>query len=703
MEKTSVDLVWVAGCSFLVFLMQAGFLCLEAGQSRSKNFINVALKNIIDAGIAVIVFWAVGYGLMFGLTTFGWLGGDNFFPSLNENGAWSSTFFVFQTMFCSTAVTILSGAVAERVRITTYALLSVAISGLIYPVIGHWAWNGVNFGETYGWLGALGFVDFAGSTVVHSTGGWIAVAALIWIGPRMGRFPDNAPPRKIPGANIPLAVLGVLLLWLGWFGFNGGSTFAFDESVPRIIANTLLGSAAGLLTAAFFSLMAKRRIEVDWAMNGALAGAVSVTANCHAISPHFAVIIGAVGGVICGTCADWLEKIRIDDAVGAIPVHLAAGIWGTLATGLFADLELLGTGLGRVEQIGAQLLGIFVTAAWAFSSAWIVLWGVSQVMPLRVTREQEQIGMNVSEHGASTETQDFYQIMEQQARTGDLSLRVPEEPFTEIGRIAARYNQVMANLEKSVKRTDAIVESSIAGILTVSREGYRVTSINPAGEHILRIPANEAIGKPITSILDVTDEDGEGSPLLFGALLRELAEGRQRRELTGRRPNGSEFPMEIAVVESTAGDEDFFTITIENIAERKEFAREAELARQEREHLLQDIEEPVLLVDERGQILAANRAAAQQLPDFELGEPAAALLFESEREQRARHGFAQIAAQRFHPAEGKLIKTQIRWRRGRGESLLMIRRLESGDIVNLMIILNPSLDSKHSEFDSLPF
>src|SRR3972149_6035643 len=244
MEKSLMDIFWVLICAGLVFLMQAGFTCLESGLTRSKNSINVAIKNITDFGISTILFWAIGFALMFGTSHGTWIGSTGFFLPLDE-GTWPTTFFLFELMFCATAVTIVSGATAERLRFGSYIIISIISSGLIYPTFGHWAWNGAQQGIFSGWLGMRGFVDFAGSTVVHSVGGWISLAALLVIGPREGRFPKVEVYKKIHGSNLPFSVLGVLLLWIGWFGFNGGSTLALNDQVAGIVTDTFLSGAAG--------------------------------------------------------------------------------------------------------------------------------------------------------------------------------------------------------------------------------------------------------------------------------------------------------------------------------------------------------------------------------------------------------------------------------------------------------------------------
>lgn len=434
-----IDLLWVLLSAGLVFLMQAGFMCLESGLTRSKNSINVAVKNMADFGLSFAIFWGTGYGIMFGQSQWGWWGTNQFFFGGTE-GASQTAFFLFQAMFCGTATTIISGAVAERLRFKAYVAIASLVAGLVYPFLGHWAWN------QEGWLRDLGFVDFAGSTVVHSLGAWISLAALSLVGPRQQRFVDGKP-QKIQGSNMPFSVLGALLLWFGWIGFNGGSTLALNAQVPGIVLNTLLSGSMGMITGAVFSLVRHRVLEVELLINGSLAGLVAVTACCHAIPTGVAAIVGITGAAVAWWVTDLLETWQIDDAVGAIAVHGGAGLWGTLCVGLFGSLEVLDTGLSRSAQIGVQLLGMGVTGLWAFGVSGLLLWGLNRVVALRVSPEAEVMGLNICEHHAKTEVYDLFEIMDYQARTHDLSLRAPVEPFTEVGHIATRYNQVMDALE----------------------------------------------------------------------------------------------------------------------------------------------------------------------------------------------------------------------------------------------------------------
>lgn len=589
MDQSYVDILWVLISASLVFLMQAGFLCLEAGSTRSKNTINVVIKNISDFGISVLCFWLFGYALMFGTSHFGWVGMSKLAPEVGQGDVWLVVFFLFQAMFCSTAVTIVSGAVAERMRFGSYLAIALFVSGIVYPVFGHWAWNGLDVGESFGWLGQLGFVDFAGSTVVHSVGGWVALAAAILVGPRIGRFSRKRRRPLLVGYDFPLALLGVLLLWLGWFGFNGGSVLALNEQVPGVIANTVLAGTAGLVTPIGLSIVKHEQLRVNAVMNGSLAGLVAITANCHVVTAGAAIAIGAIGSLWMLMAEEQLERWKVDDVVGAIPVHLAAGIWGTLAVGIFGDLTLIGTGLNRLAQIGMQLAGVVTAGVWAFGLTFFVLWLTNRRWPLRVGRRDEHIGLNVAEHGAVSDLVDFFTIMRRQERIGDLRLRAPVEPFTPVGQIAARYNRVIGSLEQALARTDAIVASAIETILTVSARDLTIRSANPAVRKMFGISEKHLEGTPLSNLLGIhslapdrlaikqNGQPPKPTPELRTLLQKASLEGTPY-ELEGKRRSGGTFPIEITVAFLRTRREDCYTLIVRDITLRKQAETAIQLA-----------------------------------------------------------------------------------------------------------------------------
>ena len=446
--KSFVDTLWVIDCAILVFIMQAGFMCVESGLSRHKNSINVALKNAADFGVSVVVFWLFGFGLMFGKSFNGFFGTDLFFFATDVSEY--QTYFVFQAMFVATAATIISGAVAERLKFVGYLVMTVFATGIIYPIVGHWAWSSSYLGEALnkGRLAAIGFVDFAGSTIVHSVGGWIALSGVLILGPRIGKY-SEANKGKFTGSSFPLAVLGTLILWFGWFGFNGGSNGGMDEAVPLILINTFLSAAFGLLTSLIISFLVFKKPDPFYVILGPLAGLVSITAACNSVNSIVAIIIGIIGTIIAIIVNELLEKKEIDDVVGAVPVHLAAGVWGTIAVGIFSNLETLGTGLTRIEQIKVQIIGVVVIGAFSFISSYIFFRVLNYFYPLRVSPIHEELGLNIAEHGAVSVEHDLISILDKQSKSGDLKVRGPQDPFTAGGVIGLYYNKLMSKLEQS--------------------------------------------------------------------------------------------------------------------------------------------------------------------------------------------------------------------------------------------------------------
>ena len=392
--KDDMGMLWMLLSGILVFFMQAGFTLVESGMTRSKNAVNIAMKNLLDIAVGSLTYWFVGYSLMYGDTSNGW-----FFWSGIMQGEGADLFF--QTMFAATAATIVSGAIAGRTKYSTYVIFSIVMTAIIYPIAGGWQWQGS------GWLTELGFIDFAGSSIVHAVGGFAALVAAYLVGPRIGKF-VNGKVMPIPGHNQILATLGVFILWLGWFGFNGGSQLAWggDDAVAAstVVLITNLAAAAGALGALVTTWIWYGKPHLAQSLNGALAGLVSITAGCGNMTASGAVLAGLIGGIIVVFSIEFIEKkLKIDDAIGAASVHGIVGFWGTIVIGLWGvdgDTKIGLFNGGVTDQLIAQLTGGLAYAVWAVVLSFIVFGILKKTVGLRVTEEEEVAGLDISEHGS---------------------------------------------------------------------------------------------------------------------------------------------------------------------------------------------------------------------------------------------------------------------------------------------------------------
>ena len=407
--KVALDTLWVVITACLVFFMNAGFALLESGLCQAKNAVNILAKNFIVFAVSSLAFWVVGFGLMFGdgnpfVGLTGWFmsGADNspamgeayqgVFTALNWTGVPLAAKFFFQLVFAGTAATIVSGAVAERIKFLSFILFSFALVAIIYPVGGHWAWGG-------GWLATAGFKDFAGSTVVHSIGGWAALTGVMILGPRVGKYTAAGKVQPIPGHNMGFATLGTFILWLGWFGFNPGSTMAADVALISTVAlNTNMAAAAGCLAATAVAWVVLGKPDLSMILNGTLAGLVAITAGCNVVGTASSVIIGTLAGILVVFAVLFFDKVKLDDPVGALSVHLVNGVFGTLAVGLFATEGGLFTGGGLALTL-TQIKGILAVGAFTAAASAIVWYTLKVTVGIRVSAEEEREGLDTGEHG----------------------------------------------------------------------------------------------------------------------------------------------------------------------------------------------------------------------------------------------------------------------------------------------------------------
>ncbi len=386
--QTNIDIVWVITAGAIVFLMQAGFGLLESGMSRAKNSVNVIMKNYMDLCIGSLIYFSIGYGLMFGSNSSGWFGTDHFMLSTTSGSELGFAFF--QTMFAATAVTIMSGAMAERTKFVGYILSAIFICAVVYPVYGSWVWG--SFYEGSGWLADLGFIDFAGSSVVHSVGGWCALAGILVLGPRLGRFTREGP-ADIPAHNMMYVAIGGFILWFGWFGFNAGSTLTGTKDIGVIAYNTQLAAAAGATGVLLLFVITNTKILASRTINGSIAGLVAVTAGCASMTPLYAIITGFVASAVYILGEALLLRWKIDDVVGAVSVHGFCGAWGTIAAGMFYAEDMW-----NMQIIYVQLLGVAAAFLWTFPLMYIFFYIVNKVVGLRASHDEERRGLDFSEH-----------------------------------------------------------------------------------------------------------------------------------------------------------------------------------------------------------------------------------------------------------------------------------------------------------------
>lgn len=450
-QYNNIDLLWIVLSGILIFTMQLGFAMVETGTVRSKNTINVAMKNLIDTIFGVICFWIIGFGLMFGNDMGGILGTTDFLISGRDPA--QNGFFFFEVMFAATSITIVSGAVAERMKFNGYVVVSIVVISFIYPLFGHWAWS------DNGWLKQLGFIDFAGSTVVHSMGAWIGLAGAIVLGPRLGRFRKGEIKHFAP-SNHNFIVFGVFILWFAWFAFNAGSLLAFNSSVTIILLNTLISGSFGGFGAYLISLFLKKGVGVELFSFGIIAGLVGITAGCAEFTTIEAAFVGFISAFVMYFFDQLLlKRFRIDDPLSVVGIHGFAGAWGTFAVGLFAPLR---EGMSRLEFIGVQSLGIIAAFLFAFGTGLILFLILYRFNSLRVSRRNEVIGLNVAEHHARLPWVETIESIIRIMKTGNLQTKIYEERDTEVGIVARFFNyllEILYNKQIELKNSNIILRS----------------------------------------------------------------------------------------------------------------------------------------------------------------------------------------------------------------------------------------------------
>ena len=469
-QQTNANHVWTLTAAALVLLMQIGFLFLEAGMVRSKNAINVAQKNVTDFFLSVALFYLIGFSVMFG-PSIGFIGMPTTVAFFEGLDAWTYTFFVFQAVFVGTAATIVSGAVAERMKFSGYLAMTCVVALVIYPVFGHWAWGNLLVTDNAPWLAAAGFIDFAGSTVVHSVGGWTGLAGIIVLGARLDRFDEAGRPRTIHGHSMVLTASGALILLVGWIGFNGGSTTAASADIARIVANTIIAAATGGVVGLTLGRMHDGNYIPARSINGMLAGLVGITAGCAVVDAHGAMAIGALTAVLVLLAEEAILRVfKLDDVVGAVAVHGVGGALGTLFTAVFAlDANLVAG--GRMAQFLVQLEGVAACFLWAFTCSYVVFKVVDMTMGLRVSAEEEIQGLNAAEHGASLGTGALQEVLHKMTRVDrDLTHRLDDTTGDETAEIAQILNPFLDEIQVLVadisRQANAVTETSqsLAGV-----------------------------------------------------------------------------------------------------------------------------------------------------------------------------------------------------------------------------------------------
>lgn len=514
----------------MVFFMQLGFTSYEAGFAQSKNAISVSIKNLMVTLVASLVFYAFGFGFMFGESYRGWIGTGHFFAhgvmAYKSNLAFS--FFFFQLVFAATAATILTGAISERSSFIANVIGVVFVTGIIYPIFGHWVWGNLFCPNQSGWLGKLGFIDFAGSTVVHSVGGWFALAGAIVVGPRTGKYNPDGSSNRMGLHNIPLATLGTFFLWFGWFGFNGGSLLQGNADIGLVITNTNLAPAAAGVASLIFSYSVEKKLNAGKLFTAILAGLVAITASSNRVDPNHSVYIGLIAGIVSILTQDFMEKIlKVDDPVAAVSIHGVGGVVGTLCVAPFAEKStLLVEGGSRLHQLGIQTLGIGIAFVWSFGLGMLFFWCLKKIVAIRVSPEEEKRGLNIAEYEDVASWLDFVRITRLQDLNTLLENRVTErtEELQRANTALEKANRLKADFLATMShelRTPLnaiigfaeVLKDEIIGNLTAEQKEC-IGDIHSSGQNLLTM---------IDNILDLSKIEAGKLELQYESFLVEEA------------------------------------------------------------------------------------------------------------------------------------------------------------------------------------
>ncbi|MGR3221278.1 MAG: ammonium transporter [Candidatus Anammoxibacter sp.] len=528
MESVQINLniIWLLVAASMVFFMQVGFTAYEAGCVQVKNVISVSIKNLTDFLVSSMIFYLFGFGIMFGLSSSGWIGTSYFMLNGIDSVAESIgyPFFFFQLVFAGTAATILTGAVAERSKLSLNLWAAAFIVGIIYPVFGHWAWGGMLNPDHKGWLENLGFIDFAGSTVVHSVGGWVALAGAIVLGPRIGKYNPDGTANKMGFHNIPLSTLGTFFLWFGWFGFNGGSALIADAGVGLIVVNTVMAPTASGLVALIYSYVKDNRPDVSKIFTAILGGLVAVTAGSNRLQPECAIILGIVAGIVAVLAQEFIEKkLKIDDPVGAIAVHGVSGVVGTIGlVFLIPRSSILVEGGSRLHQLGIQCLGVVTAFGWAFGLSFIFFLILKRCVGIRAKKEEEEIGLNIAEYGDVTTWLDFEKLVKIENINTVLKKKINEKTLdlqktnTALIRANKLKSEFLANMSHELRTPlnaiigfSEVLRDKIAGDLNEDQVDF-VKDIHGSGQHLLHM---------INDILDLSKIEAGKTELSYEEFL----------------------------------------------------------------------------------------------------------------------------------------------------------------------------------------